>query len=141
MAGATHKNDDSWLEEAELVREMMCVDSRTATDPAHAAITVVNKQADPLPLDGIHEFFVCHGSIYPERDRFCGGGHDIFRRFMAGWWERIFLIRFDGYQFLEDALSTTEGAVVNNWTPGATSGMAALICVTKFSADAKVGCR
>jgi len=64
MTWPTHKNDGTRLKEAELVRKMMCVKSRTATDSAHAAVTVVNEPADPLPLDGIHKFFVFHVSIY-----------------------------------------------------------------------------
>jgi len=42
----------------------MCVHAGTTANPAFAAFSVVNKPADLLPLDGIHEFFVVHGSIY-----------------------------------------------------------------------------
>ena len=76
MTCPTHKNEGTRLEEAELVRKMMCVYSRTATDSAHAAVTVVNEPADLLPMDGIHKFFVSHGSIYPARCGFCRVDHE-----------------------------------------------------------------
>ena len=60
MTWPTNKNDGTRLEEAKLVCQMMCVHAGTATDLAEAALTVVNKPADPLPLDGIHKFFVGH---------------------------------------------------------------------------------
>lgn len=119
----------------------MCVHAGTTANPAFAAFSVVNKPADLLPLDGIHEFFVVHGSIYPASDSFCRVVHEILE---VSWRrrERPVLIGSDGYQFLEVELSTTAAAPVsNNWISGATLVMAELICVRKFSEDANAGCR
>lgn len=83
MARATHKNDVLWIEKAELVRKMMCVHSQSATDSAHAAVTVVNQPADLLPTGRIHEFFVGHGNMYSDPFDFCRVDHEILEGLCA----------------------------------------------------------
>lgn len=77
MAGAAHKNYDTRLKEAVFVREMMCVDTGTATDFAHAAFTVVDEPADLLPPGSLHKFFVVHRSIYAVHCGFRRVAHDF----------------------------------------------------------------
>jgi hypothetical protein len=65
------------IEKPELVRKVMCVHAGTTANPTFAAFSVVNKPAYLLPLDGIHEFFVGHGGIYPARCGFCRVDHEF----------------------------------------------------------------
>ncbi len=139
MTRAANKNDCTRLEEAKLVRKMMCVHSGSATDLTKATLTVVDQPADSLPLDGIHKFFVCHGSIYPDHDGFCRVSHE-FLEVSWGWWEQPLQITLDGYDLLRVGLSMTGATICTSGIPGATLGMAALICVTNSSEEAKMGC-
>lgn len=77
MAWTAYKNDRTRLIEAELVTQMMCVDSGTATDFAHAAFAVVNTPADLLPLDRIHKLFVFHEVFMQPAGGFRCVGHEI----------------------------------------------------------------
>ena len=94
MTGPTNINDGTRLEEAELVCQMMCVHAGTATDLAEAALTVVNKPADPLPLDGIHKFFVGHALFMLPMTVFAASITKMYKLY-GGWWERPSLIRSD----------------------------------------------
>ena len=140
MTWAAYKNDHTRLEETVLVTQMMCVHAGTATEFAHAAFTVVDEPADLLPPGSIHKFFVVHRSIYAVHCGFRRVAHD-FLEVSWGCWDRPLLVRLDGYEFLEGALSTTGATVSSSCISGATLAMATFICARKLAEDAKVGFR